>query len=106
MIKTALKHWIYEFCIDRFFDGIFKNFEIYEHKVTDFNVGDCIQLMLYVGHSKFEFRMCRVIYKKGNNMLIESHDTSRVIYIVLKHGVVIDISGDIKNNYEDYFKNK
>jgi len=26
MIKTALKHWIYEVCIEQLFDGIGKNF--------------------------------------------------------------------------------
>ncbi len=26
MIKIALKHWIYEACIERLFDAVFKNF--------------------------------------------------------------------------------
>jgi len=26
MIKTALKHWVYEFCIERMFNGVSKNF--------------------------------------------------------------------------------
>jgi len=39
MIKTVLKHWIYEVCIERLFDGIYKNFVLIK-QVSKFKVGD------------------------------------------------------------------
>jgi len=39
MIKIALKHWIYEKCIDVFFKAITNNF-IFDHKQNEFNPGE------------------------------------------------------------------
>ena len=38
MIKTALRHWIFEICIERLFDGISKNFRVAQKK--KFRIGD------------------------------------------------------------------
>jgi len=40
MIKTALKHWIYEVCIDQLFAGIMRNFKSFQGGSKDFKVGD------------------------------------------------------------------
>ena len=44
MIKTVLKHWIYEGCLHMFFDAIGKNFNMVQH---DFRPGRRFRLLHY-----------------------------------------------------------
>jgi hypothetical protein len=43
MIKVALKHWIYDYCIDLIFDNIFKNFTFFD--ISKIKVKDKFKLI-------------------------------------------------------------
>jgi len=47
MIKIALKHWIYEVCIEQLFDGISRNFIIPKNMLRTFQIGEQYEIMKY-----------------------------------------------------------
>jgi len=104
MIKIALKHFIFEFCIHKIFEGIYKNFPMLNEEITRFSVGDCLQLKIYFGeNAHFTFRTCKVIYKKGTNMIILTHDLEIPTNLVVKNGILKEITVTEKEKFEDYF---
>jgi len=72
MIKVALKHWIYEICLEQLFNGISESFKIGDRSPV-FNVGDRFDyLTVYEGsadpcirYSTFFNAHITYIYKTG-----------------------------------------
>ncbi len=104
MIKLAMKHFIYELCIDKFFENVFDNFHIFEYDISTFSVGDHFKLKIYYQDSCTNFDRCRVLYKKGKRMVIESHsDKTPPVKIALVGGVIANITIIEQSDYEEYF---
>jgi hypothetical protein len=102
MIKVALKHWIYEFCIDKIFDGIRENFQLYEGLHT-LSLGDHLELKILIEDGEIVFKKCNVVYKKGTKHILVTHDLEVPVYLVIKDGTIYNITGEMKDKYEDYF---
>ena len=64
MIKTALKHFIYEICIDAFFNSVQYNFI----EPRGINFSNISNMKLNIGD-----RFSKIIKYKDNNFEIESH---------------------------------
>lgn len=104
MIKLALKHFIYELCIDKLFENIFENFHIIETDISKFAVGDYFALKIYYQDDCAKFDKCRVLYKNGNRMVIESYNAkSPPVKIALIDGTIVNITVIHHADHEDYF---
>ena len=75
MIKIALKHWIYEKCIDVLFKYISKNFLI-SREQNEFKVRDKFEYIILKPHitdDRLSFRMynCTILENKHETLLLE-----------------------------------
>ena len=73
MIKIALKHWIYEKCIDVLFKTINNNF-LLGHKVNEFKVGDKFEyIVIKDSNPGYLIRMydCTITENMGRRLFIE-----------------------------------
>ena len=64
MIKIALKHWIYEKCINAFFEKVNKNF-LLSHNPNDFRLGDRFEYITVVfitdGRTVLKMYNCTIV---------------------------------------------
>jgi len=91
MIKVFLKHFIYEMCIDRIFDGIYKNFDICNKKLGDFKDGQYIpHLHINVADSPpIDLYKCKVVYNTDDKTVLYCTDTEIPLLICVKDDKVI-----------------
>lgn len=112
MIKIALKHWIYERCIDMLFDNIARNFKVIRTKIkvgdyyrrlvtddTDLNgtqmddmngmefVGVKVLDILPDGEVKIRCSYYEIMYTTGE---LFSEDDEHIWYVSQKHIVRLD----------------
>jgi len=73
MIKTALKHFIYEICIEQIFTRIQENFAVFENNPTDQRlvVGELYDVIIVVDH-----KFCRV--STFRDVIVEAISTNYV----------------------------
>jgi len=105
MIKTWLKHCIFELCIDKIFEGIQDNFHIYDVNLLGFGVGDFLQIRVYFEDRDYTLRKCQVKWREGKNMVIRSYDPSIPVNLIVKDGVLEDMTTTPKNFNEYFTKN-
>jgi hypothetical protein len=64
MIKTAIKHWIYDYCIDLVFKEIKSNFFINCFNMKNIKIGDRFELIEKFEHKKL-FDLDDGVYKRA-----------------------------------------
>jgi hypothetical protein len=71
MLKVALKHWIYEQCIDLIFDGIASNFIGFSYS-KPLEIGDKYSLIVERGENNEWYHYnCVILTKDYDRILIE-----------------------------------
>lgn len=98
-------------CIDRLFDGIYKNFDICSKTLEDFKVGQYIphlQVNIVDGDA-INLYKCKVVYNSNNKIVLHCNDgtipvfmcvdDSKVIKVISVHDAVFD-------DYKDLFESE
>lgn len=105
MIRTWLKHMIYEICINEIFDGIQRNFQLANVDFSSFSVGDYVRVQVIFKDTQKTFTSCRVAYKHKGNVVIESYgETNLPLKLIMKNGNLQDITYEYKDDYGEFFE--
>jgi hypothetical protein len=105
MIKTALKHFILELCVDKIFYEITKNFDMFDRKLVSMKVGDHLQLLCKIeGMQDLHLTKCKIVYKNGNKVVVETYDTDIPMYLFTIDGELKNYSIDPDVDFEAHFK--
>lgn len=108
MIRVALKHWIYEICINKFFEGIYKNFDVCDITLQSYKVGQYIHhLQIKADETDYIYDLykCKIVYKKGKKAVIECNDGAIPSLICIKDDAVSKLIAKhlAPDNYGDLF---
>jgi hypothetical protein len=95
MIKIALKHYIYDYCISLLFDNIKKNFDtsknFKKNYLKNFKIGDTFKLIkeidLSMGRS-FIYHDCEIVDKCIKNFSDEDEEYIEIICNYIENTVI------------------
>lgn len=105
MIKIALRHFIIELCINKFFFEISKNFQIFDRRLVNMKVGDHLEILCKIeGMQDLHLSKCIVVYKNGKKVVVETYDTEIPMYLFTIDGELKNFSIDPDVNFEEHFK--
>ena len=94
MIRVLFQHFIFEVCLEQFFDRLNRNFGWLNWKIKVHAVGDSIKIRVSGLNYDVVLTKCIVESKDGNKMVIRSEDSPRHIWIDIEDGKITNISGD------------
>lgn len=108
MIRIALKHWIYELCIDKFFERIYKNFSIFDKSLQNYKIGQYIPHLQITREDNvpIDLYKCRVVYRNGNKEVLECYDTKLPSLIFIRNNSIVMMKAKVESldtSYKDMF---
>ncbi len=97
MIKLALKHWIFEKCIDVLFNSLRLNFGVGQKfkKLEHVNIGDTFQYIMFRGGYSRKKGLCKCY----NPKIVDPRGSFGDFVIDGSHLEVIDNKGNIVDTY-------
>ena len=93
MIAVTIKHMLFDACLNRVFDEIFRNFHIAQFNLMSYKLGDHLKLKIVQdGINPVQISSCVVIYKEGTSCIIKADDFSPSLFIYITDTTVTEMS--------------